>query len=375
MPAITLRHTYAGAALEDHLLIDLLVGYLHGTSTPIDVEPVRWCRLIEKAYAHKVAPILYRQLHRLGQPVTSETITAFGAWAERVRRKNLFLSVYLAHTLKSLADENIRAIPFKGAALARLAHGDPALRQFEDLDILVDPAHIHRAKNHMIAAGFALQFLPEHVRDLPLPRDHYHFQFRNQRMQINLELHWKTAWSRRNLHEFRVSFEQLWDSGAEITLAKTTMRTLSLEHTIILLCIDSLKETRVKLGRLLDLAALIQQHPALNWDRLLRHAGEIGARRIVETTLAAVHVLLHTSPPVKIATSSWLLDKLIGDYYLDVSLNQSVLRYFRSNIELRDTFRQKGAYVLRQFYTEEGRDRVAQFFIRSLGKSSQAGGR
>ena len=56
-----------------------------------------------------------------------------------IARRNLILAGRLVELIKTLGERQIRAIPYKGIAVAALACGSITLRQFWDLDILVSP--------------------------------------------------------------------------------------------------------------------------------------------------------------------------------------------------------------------------------------------
>jgi len=60
----------------------------------------------------------------------------------------------LAKTQDLFESNRIRTIPFKGLTLASLIYGDPTLRQTDDLDFLVHPEDLARAKETLLSAGY-----------------------------------------------------------------------------------------------------------------------------------------------------------------------------------------------------------------------------
>lgn len=60
----------------------------------------------------------------------------------------------LASVIDALAAEGIGALPFKGPVLALQAYGDPAMREYLDLDILVRREHVSRTLSILGDLGY-----------------------------------------------------------------------------------------------------------------------------------------------------------------------------------------------------------------------------
>ena len=67
---------------------------------------------------------------------------------------NLFMTGELFKLLDLFGAHGIGAIPYKGPTLAALAYGNLALREFDDLDLLLPERDIPRARDLLIAQGF-----------------------------------------------------------------------------------------------------------------------------------------------------------------------------------------------------------------------------
>ncbi len=74
---------------------------------------------------------------------------------QRVSALNILLTHELQKLLALFADNDVRAVPYKGPALALQLYGNVALRQFSDLDILVHPRDVLRARDLLLAEGYA----------------------------------------------------------------------------------------------------------------------------------------------------------------------------------------------------------------------------
>src|SRR5437016_4110975 len=81
--------------------------------------PLGWQLLLERARAHEVLPLLYRNLEALGfagvpEPVRAELADAYGNNAIR----NVLLAKEVARVLALLGEAGVPVMPLKGTALA-----------------------------------------------------------------------------------------------------------------------------------------------------------------------------------------------------------------------------------------------------------------
>src|SRR2546427_4838564 len=97
---------------------------------------IDWPYLLRQAEAHGVMPLLSWQLARncldaIPRPILDQLQKYYYSNA----RSNFLLTEELLRLLDLLTSHGIRAIPFKGPALAASVYGNIALRQFCDLDL------------------------------------------------------------------------------------------------------------------------------------------------------------------------------------------------------------------------------------------------
>ncbi len=107
-----------------------------------------WPTLLELADAHSVMPLLYSALEQeCPVRVTQNLRTSFANHA----RSNLAHTAELLKVLAILEQNRIPVIALKGPVLAAWGYGDLALRAFSDLDLLIRPDHVARAKDLLVA--------------------------------------------------------------------------------------------------------------------------------------------------------------------------------------------------------------------------------
>ena len=104
------------------------------------------------ARQHHVVPYLAANLDRLDIP--GQARSELEAAAGRQHAGAAVLAADLSVALEALRDAGVRALAFKGVALAAQAYGDFAMRGAGDLDLLVAPEDLARAHEALAAAGW-----------------------------------------------------------------------------------------------------------------------------------------------------------------------------------------------------------------------------
>jgi hypothetical protein len=118
---------------------------------------IEWPLLIKIALQHRVLPLLYRSLNQACPEAVPENVLCelrnhYIANAGR----NLNLASALLSLLDFFEAHNIRAIPFKGPAVAMTAYGNVSLRQIGDLDILTQECDYLRARQILVTHGYKI---------------------------------------------------------------------------------------------------------------------------------------------------------------------------------------------------------------------------
>ncbi|MFC7725621.1 nucleotidyltransferase family protein [Nocardioides sp. GCM10028917] len=108
--------------------------------------------LVSAARQHHVVPYLAANLDRLDIP--RQARSELEAAAGRQRAGAAVLAADLSVALAALSNAGVRALAFKGVALATLAYGDFAIRGAGDLDLLVSPRDLPTAHRALSGAGW-----------------------------------------------------------------------------------------------------------------------------------------------------------------------------------------------------------------------------
>jgi hypothetical protein len=255
---------------------------------------VDWGRLVELAIHHKVLALLYAGLDgELRDYVPEEPLKYLEGQVRHNARRNLLLTAKLLKLLARFDAEGIRAVPFKGPLLALSAYGDSAMRQFSDLDLLIRPADVPRARALLVELGYAPQFsLDERQEGRYIRRRNEHL-FTHEREGVHVDLHWSL--SPRWLHSDKGG-EEIWSRVVTTTVAGRSVPTLDPDDLLLFLCVHGSKHCWGQLGMICDVATLLRSTPP-DWEVLFRRAREQGSTRMLRLGLHMASTLFGVELP------------------------------------------------------------------------------
>jgi hypothetical protein len=260
------------------------------------VRSVDWPRLLALAEDHGVMGPLAARLRELDASlVPPETLQAL---LER-QRAQIFFSLRMAAELFRLLDrfasEGIGVLVAKGPVLAVQAYGDPAMRSYGDLDLLVRQRDIRRATELMIAGGYRAQVPLSAIDAGKIPGQ---YLFSRPDSQLLVELHNDCT-----LRYFprRLPLERFFERQIRVPLDSREVPALSVEDELVLICIHGAKHLWERLIWIADVASLVSRQTSLDWDRAAASAKVVGAERMLHTGLRLAADVLKTQLPGKVS--------------------------------------------------------------------------
>jgi hypothetical protein len=266
---------------------DLLLACARVTLDAGGVERIRalvrceldWTRIQRLAWAHGVLPLVYWHLSR----VAPEAVP--GAVLEGLResflanaRNNLLLTAELLKVLKLFGAHGVRAVPFKGPPLAAAAYGNLALRQFGDLDLLVHPQDLPRAKESLLAQGYRCQLTLAPAQQAAYLASIGQLPFLSADGACLVELHARLF--PRDFH-FPLDWAHLSGRLGAVPLGGGEIPALSTEDLLLVVCAHGAKHVWACLGWICDVAELLRSHPAMDWKRVMKLAGKLRSKRML----------------------------------------------------------------------------------------------
>src|SRR5712664_3295927 len=239
-----------------------------------------WARLLILAEEHGVTGHLTASLRGLEEGLIPPEIRQ--ALVDRQRAQIFFtlrLTAELFRILEQFTSEGIGALVVKGPVLAVRAYGDPAMRAYGDLDLLVRQRDIRRATDLMMAAGYhaAVTFAAIDAGKIP-----GQYLFSRADSNLLVELH-----NDLTLRYFprRLPLEAWFERQVCVQLDSREAPALSVEDELVLICVHGAKHLWERLMWIADVAALVSRQVNLDWDRAASSAKEVGAERMLHTGL------------------------------------------------------------------------------------------
>lgn len=232
---------------------------------------IDWDRAQALARQHGLLPLLRQSLKQAAQDLLpSGVCRSLDLSFVLGSCRNMMFSRQLVGIMEALSRNGVRAIPFKGPVLAASCYGSPCLREFVDLDVLIDRRDAVRAIELLAATGyFRIKALCDG-----------HVVTHKRRGGIAVELQWDLA--RRWELAPSVSaldFDDLWARRESVKLYDTIVPGLGAEDSLVILCVHAARHGWNRLLWVCDVAEQIRSHPGLNWEAVVSTAARLHCLR------------------------------------------------------------------------------------------------
>ncbi len=247
--------------------------------------------------------LLPGELHRL-MPLLSKTLTSSGVDDPDLARlkgvyqfswyRNTMLFTEAAELLRRLSAVGIPTMVLRGAAIAIGYHRDAGTRAMNDMDVLVPPADLDRARSVARSVGW----LP--VATQPLERQIAAAPVRNSRGRL-VRLHWLPS---ANLSMPGSPWDELWQRGATVRVRDTATLIPSAADHLVHACVDGARANSGSSLRWIADAMAILSVPAaqLNWEVVVAEARRLRVSLLLSDTLRYLQQTLDaTVPPSALA--------------------------------------------------------------------------
>jgi hypothetical protein len=241
----------------------------------LQAEPFRWQVLLELAEKHGVQGILAKRLEEWDYTnVPSEARERLQSRVRAQYLSNLSLTAELFRVLQDFSDERIDLIAVKGPVISQVAYGDPGLRGFGDIDLLLPHREIHRAVERMVALGFVLdRATPVNATTIP-----GEYRFSRPGTSQLVELH-----TEKTFRHYRspMRIEEMLARKRYVQVDGRSVPALSLEDELLFDCVHGGKDFWQRLVWVSDVAALVSRNPEMDWQKVQRVAEDVGASRML----------------------------------------------------------------------------------------------
>ncbi|MGH7653890.1 MAG: nucleotidyltransferase domain-containing protein [Gemmatimonadaceae bacterium] len=249
---------------------------------------VDWTEWLELARWHRLIPHAQRVLGAARAPsppdcagrVMQETVT--------IAARALARTQQLAQLLRALDEDGVRALPFKGPALSLAAYGELGVRDSVDLDVVVRPDDIERARETLVRAGYAPASAMSPAQERALQRSFGHFVYSPRDAGVPVELHWRFAAPR---YPWSIPAEEVFARAIRIELAGFAALSPDNADQLLLQAMHGARHQWERLEWLVAFAQLLTRVGA-DEELLIERANANGSARALSLALRLAHDVL-----------------------------------------------------------------------------------
>ena len=150
-----------------------------------------WPAFLALARAHRLLPHAHRQLDQWNDLVPNAVRDELRDETWAIAARALSLAAQLSELATAFEAASISLIAYKGPALSLAAYGDIGVRTSVDLDVVVAPADVDRARGVLRALGYASRAGMTPMQERALQRSFGHFVYARENSAAPVELHWR----------------------------------------------------------------------------------------------------------------------------------------------------------------------------------------
>ncbi len=230
-----------------------------------------WSALLAVAREQRVRPLVLRGLANpsIRIHVPDRCWQALEADCRQIARHMLRMQAELANILAALERDGIPAVVLKGACLGPEVYGNPALREMNDLDVLVPRTYIERAVDVVMTQGY----VPLHPFSIEMDLAVSPHVTRLIKTGIaGVELHVNLTPPDKS---HSIDPDELWTQALPMRVERTTARRLSAEDLLLHLAWHAAYQHQFEFGLrpACDIAEICRVwHQTIDWDALVERA-------------------------------------------------------------------------------------------------------
>lgn len=323
-----------------------------------------WARVLELADHHGLTLLLNRYLGRDAPVfVPDPVLDRLRARARLRTRDNLRLTAELVELSAAMEAAGIETIAYKGPVLSTRVFGDPSLRDYDDLDLLVRPRDVEAASRLLERRGLKPWFEVRGDREQRLPDSQYARHFGDVENRLAVDLHW--GFSQPYL-SFAIDEARIWETSETVPVGGRLIRTIPGPLLLLILCIHGSKHEPFPWNRLkwiVDVAALMTGVDRAEWPAVLDHARELRLERPLLFGLLVANRLLgaQLAPAVRDRMAhAPVLDRLALDAIGSLTSGEDDAGAARTRLDydlrLLDRRRDRARYVLHRLFVPNPKD-------------------
>lgn len=314
-----------------------------------------WQWILKTARSHRIELLLHRALKSCSVPaLPADVREKLDRAAYSNAARNTFLVNELFSIIEMLDASGVRYFPFKGPLLSVTAYGDISIRQFDDLDFMIDRRDVEAASDRLIASGFkpTLKMTPGQ-RNMHLD-DGWGFSLHSPAGDYIVELDTAIAPA---YFSMKCDPAIFWHGLHAVEMERHRLNTLSDTNLLLFLFAHAAKHTWDRLAWAADVAGIVARNKDLNWSELLARSTALGCRRMVLVGLGITGATTGASLPGEIR--QLIKDDSRAEEIVTASVKNLISKDQRArsplciatyHMALKDGFMTKLQYAFRWFF-------------------------
>ncbi len=257
--------------------------------------PLDWPSLIALADDHGVLGLIAARIVNYDENILPpENRESLRSWRRAHTLFTINLIAEMFRLFDGFAAAGVEVLVIKGPVLSARCYGDPGLRQYGDLDLIVRDKDIFRSTETMINLGYepSVPLTAIHAKKIP-----GEYVFRQSSTKLLVEFHTEQTF---RYHPRPLPLENLFRRQARVNIDAHEIPALSPEDELILICIHGGKHFWERLSYIADVAAFLSRQ-ALDWERVKLAAEEVSGERMLYVGLRLAADTLGAALPENVA--------------------------------------------------------------------------
>jgi hypothetical protein len=278
-----------------------LLRLLRSENDDLDWLPTEWDwqAFARACEYHHVAALAFCRLKAIRKTIPPGLLEYLRQRFYEISARNYRLAKELVGITRLFQEHRIPVLAYKGPTVAMVSYGNLALRQYQDIDLLIRSEDVRNAVGLLTRCGFeiepfscqpenAKQVSRNHVIALAAPHKSYF-----------VDLHWRLAQDR--AQAFCPDLRDMWDRAEAIQLPHGRVFTLCREDLFLALCFHGIKHRWCRLKWLFDIAEMLRSADSMNWDRIEKTTIRRPLARVaVSLAVLLAHDLLDAPVPAAV---------------------------------------------------------------------------
>src|SRR5205807_3525490 len=310
---------------------------------------LEWERLARLADRHGVLPQVYSVMAQ-AEGASSAELSSLRQMYERSVHQALWLTRELLRIIGYFESHGIRALPYKGPALAQILYGNVTSRQFADLDILVSPDDLPKVRACLAELGYeaSLKLSPREERAYIAAG--YELVFDLGEHRNLLEIQWRIL---PRFYAVDFDIERLFDRAIAVDLCGRAVRTLCPEDLMLVLCAHAAKHAWTQLSWIREFGEL-SKSLQLDWDAIFNTAERFGICRILAVSLTLANNLFGAEIPEAVQRyaqrddeAEVVVRRILPLLSQEENLDPESVSYFRLMMDARECWQDRARFLWR----------------------------